>query len=201
MSGLHVRHRRLLILSALVALGGASCERPRADEAQPVTPASGPTERVAPAASEAELRDAGSALAAYLDASREGSVSAAALDTLAGCGAERGGYLPSALLAAYTVLPPSGGGDTLVARAVVVTVAEQDADRRLAGRFVARQRVRADTLEWDLVRSGPGASWRVCNGLQFGYVGADSLTTWRPDGASLASARALADSIYSGWDR
>ena len=39
--------------------------------------------------------------------------------------------------------------------------------------------------------------WVVCNGLRFGYRGADSLTSWRPEGSSYATARALADSIHA----
>jgi hypothetical protein len=60
--------------------------------------------------------------------------------------------------------------------------------------FVARLRVRRDTLEWDVLRSESGG-WVVCNGLRFGLTAPDSLTAWRPKGASSAAARALADSI------
>jgi len=59
---------------------------------------------------------------------------------------------------------------------------------------VARLRVRSDTLEWDLLRAESG-EWVVCNGLRFGLAAPDSLTSWRPAGASAASARALADSL------
>jgi hypothetical protein len=65
-------------------------------------------------------------------------------------------------------------------------------------------RVRSDTLEWHLLRGESGA-WMVCNGLHFGLAAPDSLTAWRPTGASATSARALADSIGraagSGPDR
>ena len=102
-------------------------------------------------------------------------------------------YFPSMLLADYRVLPFEMRGDTLVRRAEVVTVAEQDIDRR-TNRFVARQRIRRDVLEWDLIPVDANR-WAVCNGLRFGYRGADSLTTWRPAGTSYETARALADSI------
>ena len=62
------------------------------------------------------------------------------------------------------------------------------------GHFVARMRVRQDTLEWDILRSRSGDSV-VCNGLRFGLTAPDSVTTWRPPGASAAAARALADSL------
>jgi hypothetical protein len=81
----------------------------------------------------------------------------------------------------------------VVARASVTTVAEQDVDRRSFERFVARQRVRTDVLEWDVIPTGEG--WQVCNGIRFGYRGADSLTSWLPAGTSIATARALADSV------
>jgi len=98
------------------------------------------------------------------------------------------------MLAAYELLPPRARADTVIGRAVVTTVAEQDVDRRHPGYFVARVRVRAGTLDWDLVRSGAGA-WVVCHGLSFGMTAPESLAEWRPSGASRASARSLADSI------
>ena len=119
---------------------------------------------------------------------------AVALDTLGACGEGGQSYFPSTLLAGFTLLAFESRGDTIVGRAEVVTVAEQDIDRRAANRFVARQRVRRDVLEWDVIPEGNGR-WTVCNGLRFGYRGVDSLTTWRPDGASYASARRLADSV------
>jgi hypothetical protein len=150
---------------------------------------------VAPAVS----RPAARALAAYLDASRDGSPTAATRDTLLGCGARGAFVLPIAMLGGYRVLPTRGTGDTLLGRAVVVTVAEQRADRRSRGRFLARQRVEVDTVEWDLVRDATG-SWRVCNGLQFGFHVPDDRTTWFPSGASYATARRLADSVYRAWN-
>jgi len=101
--------------------------------------------------------------------------------------------------AAYELLQPGTRGDTVVGRAVVTTVAERDVDRRHPGHFVARLRVRSDPLEWDVLRSETGR-WAVCNGLSFGHTAPDSLVTWRPDGASRAAARALADSIASRAD-
>jgi hypothetical protein len=101
------------------------------------------------------------------------------------------------MLAAYELLPSRARADTVIGRAVVTTVAEQDVDRRHPGYFVARVRVRADTLEWDLVPAGDGA-WVVCHGLSFGLTAPDSLTEWRPSGASRRVARALADSIAAG---
>ena len=77
---------------------------------------------------------------------------------------------------------------------VVTTVADQDVDRQHPGYFIARVRVRSDTLEWDVLRAESG-DWVVCNGLHFGLDAPDSLTAWRPNGASAATARALADSI------
>ena len=98
------------------------------------------------------------------------------------------------MLAAFELLPGTARADTVVGRAVVTTVAEQDVDRQHPGYFVARLRVRSDTLEWDLLRSEAG-DWAVCNGLRFGLTAPDSLTTWRPTGASISRARAVADSI------
>src|SRR5215203_4391512 len=122
-------------------------------------------------------------LVAYLDASREKTLDPAALDTLTACGDGGQSYFPTTILAGYTLLPSEFRGDTIIGRAEVVTVAEQDIDRRANNRFMARQRVRSDVLEWDVYADESGR-WVVCNGLRFGYRGVDSLTTWRPDGAS-----------------
>ncbi len=100
---------------------------------------------------------------------------------------------PSPLLADYEVLESALRGDTVIARASVTTVAEQDVDRRAQDRFIARQRVRRDLLEWDVIPTDAG--WMVCNGIRFGYRGADSLTRWTPEGASINTARQLADSV------
>ncbi len=157
-------------------------------------------ERVPSAADSARVTQAEQALAVWLDASRESEAAPRDLtraDALAACGDGGGAYFPSMLLADYRLRPSVMRGDTVVARAEVITVAEQDIDRRADG-FIARERVRRDVLEWDLVplaasQDEPG--WAICNGLRFGYRGADSLTTWRPEGSSWQSARRLADSV------
>jgi hypothetical protein len=141
----------------------------------------------------AALRAATEALSAFLDASREGSMSRGQLAELTACpGAADAAQGP--MLAKFDLLPAASRGDTVVGRAVVTTVAEQDVDRVHPGYFVARMRVRRDTLEWDILRSESGGRV-VCNGLRFGLTAPDSLTAWRPAGASAAAARALADSI------
>ena len=148
---------------------------------------------VAPADS-ARMSAAQHALRAFLEASRESSPDPVALDTLGACGEGGQSYFPTTLLAGYTLLAFESRGDTVIGRAEIISVAEQDIDRRAPDRFVARQRVRSDVLEWDVIPDGEGR-WSVCNGLRFGYHGADSLTTWRPEGASYETARRLADSI------
>ena len=194
---------RLAALAVVLAL--VACARD--DRPVPVLPppaATAPTAAPAapaPPATAADLRAAESALAAYLDASRDGSATAAARDTLLGCDGGRAFVLPITILGAYRVLPASGAGDTLLGRAVVVTVAEQRMDRRNRGRYLARQRVAEDTLEWDLVRGDDGAGWTVCNGLQFGFHEPEDATTWFPLGTSRATARALADSVHAAWTR
>lgn len=134
------------------------------------------------------------AMRQFLDASREGSATRDNLGNLTACGDNNGeSYFPTTLLAGYSLLPFDMHGDTVVARASVVSVAEQDVDRRASG-FTARIRVREDILEWDVIPTGQPDQWVVCNGLRFGYVGADSLTTWR-DGTSYSQALLLVDSI------
>ena len=139
------------------------------------------------------MLEATSALAAYLEASREGAPTRDSLDRLTACpgGVDRA---PGPMLATFQILPATTRGDTVVGRAVVTTVADQDIDRQHPGFFIARLRVRSDTLEWDVLRAESG-EWVVCNGLRFGLDAPDSLTAWRPNGASAATARALADSI------
>lgn len=133
------------------------------------------------------------ALRQFLDASREGSSTRASLARLTAC-AEGNDSPPGPMLASFELLPSTARADTVVGRAVVTTVADQDVDRQHPGYFVARLRVRSDTLEWDVLRSESG-DWTVCNGLRFGLTAPDSLTTWRPNGASSAAARAIADSV------
>ena len=182
------RHSAQLLLAVL-----AACSNHVDTERAPVTRAAAePVARPDPiVARAAELT-----LRAWLDASREGSRTASALDTLGACDDGGGSYFPTTLLANYVILPFESRGDTIVGRAEVVTVAEQDIDRRATNRFVARQRIRQDVLEWDLIPVD-AHHWVVCNGLRFGYRGADSLTTWRPDSTSYATARALVDSIVA----
>jgi hypothetical protein len=181
---------KLALITGALALGACAAE-PRAAAPAPPPPAR--------AASPGDLGAAERALAAYLDASRDGSPTAGALDTLLGCGGRGAFVLPITLLGAYRVLPAAGAGDTVVGRAVVVTVAEQRADRRNRDRYLARQRVEVDTLEWDVVR-GEDGGWQVCNGIQFGFHEAGDATSWFPLGASRASARGLADSLYQAWN-
>ena len=154
----------------------------------------GATAIASPPPDSATLIAARHVLRVFLDASRESTPDPVTLDTLGVCGDGGTSFFPSTVLAAYSLLPFESRGDTIVGRAEVVTVAEQDIDRRVANRFVARQRVRSDVLEWDVVPDADGR-WTVCNGLRFGYRGVDSLTTWRPDGATYQSARRLVDSI------
>lgn len=143
----------------------------------------------------AAVKSAEAALRSFFNASREGSATHDSLAVLTACGDDGGtSYFPTTLLAGYSLLPFDMRGDTVVARASVVTVAEQDVDRR-SSRFTARQRVRKDVLEWDVIPTDVPGHWVVCNGIKFGYFGADTLTTWRPDGASYRTARALVDSI------
>jgi len=139
------------------------------------------------------LRAGSQALADFLDASREGSPTRDRLGALTAC-PDGDVVAQGPMLAKFELLPPAWRADTVVARAVVTTVAEQDVDRIHPGYFIARMRVRRDTLEWDVLRTESGDRV-VCNGLRFGLTAPDSLTAWRPNGASAAAARALADSI------
>jgi hypothetical protein len=180
-----------LALATGLVLGACAAEPRAGGTASPPPPVR--------AASPGDLGAAERALAAYLDASRDGSPTAPALDTLLGCDARGAFVLPITLLGAYRVLPASGAGDTLLGRAVVVTVAEQRADRRNRDRYLGRQRLEVDTLEWDLVR-GEDGGWQVCNGIQFGFHEPEDATTWFPLGASRASARRLADSVHTVWN-
>lgn len=141
----------------------------------------------------ADVQAAEAALTSFLDASREGSETRSQLPSLTSCSAGDAPP-PGPMLARFELLEPTFRADTIVGRAVVTTVADQDIDRIHPGYFVARLRVRSDTLEWDVLRGSSG-EWVVCNGLHFGLTAPDSLTAWRPAGASAASARAVAESI------
>lgn len=189
----HRWHHAVTLGLTLGSIGCASEPPPRVDGDTAL-----PSADVAPTAAWADsaaLTSAIATLAEFLEASREGSTTRSELARLVACpGSDVTSAVAGPMLAAYELLPPRARADTVIGRAVVTTVAEQDVDRRHPGYFVARVRVRADTLEWDLVPSGDGA-WVVCHGLSFGMTAPDSLTEWRPSGASRATARALADSI------
>jgi len=165
----------------------------RADSGNALPPTSAAAGIAVTPPDSATMRAATDALRQFLEASREGSMTRASLARLTACpwGSDAA---PGPMLAAFALLPSIARADTVVGRAVVTTVAEQDVDRQHPGYFVARMRLRSDTLEWDLLRS-PSGDWTVCNGLQFGLTAPDSLTTWRPAGASISRARALADSV------
>lgn len=176
----------LLIASSIMGCTGEQAPA-RVHDARAREIASTPPDPVALASAERAVR-------AFLDASRETTPDRVALDSLTACGDGGQAYFPSTLLAGYSLLPFETRGDTIVGRAEVVTVAEVDVDRRAGDRFIARERVRSDVLEWDVIPVDD-RRWVVCNGLRFGARGADSLTTWRPEGASYDHARRVADSI------
>jgi len=180
--------RRVSLLVAGLLL--AACTRD--EQSRLPEPSADPTPPGVPPDS-ATIVEANRGLEAFLEASREGSTTREALPGLTRCPGG-GGPVPGPMLAKYVLLPGALRADTIVGRALVTTVAEQDVDRQHPGYFVARVRVRSDTLEWDLLQTETG-SWVVCNGLGFGLTAPDSLTTWRPNGASAATARALADSL------
>ena len=150
----------------------------------------------------AAVRAAETALTQWLSVSREGAPTATTSHgimpaaTSGDCGEGGGSWFPTTLLADFIVLPSEIRGDTIVGRAEVTTVAEQDIDRRATNRFLARQRVQRTVLEWDVIPTNDG-QWAICNGLRFGYRGADSVTTWRPEGSSYQTARAVADSVFA----
>ena len=182
--------RSLRGLACVIVFAGCESEREPAQDSAVGAPSAAVA--FTPPDSSA-LRAATSALGAYLDASREGSATREQLAELTSCpgGADQA---QGPMLAAFQLLPATSRADTVVGRAIVTTVAEQDVDRVHPGYFVARLRIRRDTLEWDVLRSESGG-WAICNGLRFGLTAPDSLTAWRPTGASAARARALADSI------
>lgn len=187
----------VVILSAACSAGGGSdADSAAAGAVFQQHPVESELAAELPAAPESLSTVAASVLNAFLAASREDSPSAGDLDSLTDCGDGGGAaYFPALMLATWSLEPFQMRGDTVIARALVTTVAEQDVDRRSGG-FTARQRIRSDLLEWDVYQTDEGR-WVVCNGMRFGYAGADSLTVWRPDSTSYLTARALADSLIS----
>ncbi|MDB4906416.1 MAG: hypothetical protein JWO05_1200 [Gemmatimonadetes bacterium] len=148
---------------------------------------------LSPSGSRANPTDA---LVAYLEDSREGAPkSTVSFDSLVTCQIGDGVYQPIDMLATYHILDQAGRGDTITVRVRITTVAEEDESPVNADRYLARQRVRTDTLRWLIARTHAG-EWRVCEGPQFGFYGTDSTTSWQPAGASHITARQLADSIY-----
>ena len=145
------------------------------------------------------------ALARFLGSSVAGSgPGPEVLADLLDCGLTAEADLPAELLADFTITGRSGADDTVVVRARVLTVAEQDRARPPRARearpaaaarpFRATERLREGEWEWDVVRGDDGR-WRVCAGPRFGLVAPDSLTTWSPDGASSATAISRAGAL------
>jgi len=139
-------------------------------------------------------------LAAYLEASLEwgSGLPKGAADSLMVCVPE-GMVEPLYALAKYRVISSTARGDTVEAKAAVVTVARQDGDRHKDGRYLAEIQIRQDTLHWALVKNAHG-SWTVCGiskeGFDFGHYGEDTSTTWTSPGGSWLAVRALADSVH-----
>jgi hypothetical protein len=102
-------------------------------------------------------------------------------------------------LAAYRVLGSVERGDTVKAWAEVTTAAEEKESARGPDRPIAVQRVRRDTLHWNMTRD-PAGGWGVCGysieGWDFRHHGYDDPNReWTPKGSSYRAVRAVVDSI------
>ncbi len=136
------------------------------------------------------------ALAIHLESVREGGrPPAGSPQVVAGCGPDTSLVHPVEMLAAWEITGRTPRGDTTEMRARTWTDAEEDVMGTTPRRYMAEQRLRDSEREWDVLSDGD--RWRVCNGARFGLVGVDSVTTWRPAGASRATARARADSVFT----
>jgi hypothetical protein len=143
------------------------------------------------------VRFAEAALERFLDLSRDGYAGPRVMwDTIVGCNPPAEPSFPLLMLARGKVLSSAMRGDTVVTQAEVLSVAAQERDPRRRDRYYASQRVQRDTMEWDVVPDARSGRWLVCNGLRFGFVGPDSLTTWSSADESLFRARALAAMLY-----
>ena len=192
-SGPDVSYR--VVVAGIVLMTTSACRQTDASaiDSAVVAPEA-PTAALVDPPDSATIASAVEAVVRFLNASREGSPTRSSLGELTACGSGDELPVPGPMLATYALLPATTRADTVVGRAVVTTVAEQDLDRRHPGYFIARLRTRSDTLEWDVLPSATGG-WVVCNGLAFGLTGPDTLTEWRPEGASASRARAVSDSI------
>jgi len=102
-------------------------------------------------------------------------------------------------VASYRVLSVMRSGADLIARAEVVTVAEQHDDTTGADRSVVVPRIRRDTLAWRMRQRPSGSVWRVCgfsdNGYDLRSYGRADLIRYAPPGATRAKLLAQIDSI------
>jgi hypothetical protein len=160
-------------------------------------------EVTAAATDEANIALAQSTVAQYLEAVREGHQGSSAIaDSLRGCQMADGMYQPIEVLASYRLLGrPTMSADTVTVRAEVITVAEEDGSPSTLDRFVAVQRVRRDTVTYQLTSDSTVRRWVLCTGPQYGRWGSDAKTDWRPRGASGITARTLADSVWEAEHR
>jgi hypothetical protein len=135
----------------------------------------------------------------FLGASAEGAPNPSLRDTIDKCPVDAQ-VEPIFTLAAFRVLSSAARGpDTAVARAWVVTVAQEEGDPHVADRHVVTVRVANDTLHWTMVRDAASNRWFVCGisteGYDFGHYGDNAHSTFTPAGMTWRSIRSLADSI------
>jgi hypothetical protein len=191
---LMVRRRAVLLLSLCSTLAACPRSRNQAGVGGTDTTVSSRQPSQGSRVPEAEQR-----LAAYLEASLEvGSILPKSVDSLVTCVPE-GMVEPLFTLAKYRVLSSAARRDTIDASAAVVTVAKEETDPHVDGRYVTAIRVHEDTLHWSLVRDS-SSRWIVCGisreGYDFGHYGEDRNTTWLPKNGSWEIVRTLADSVH-----
>ena len=115
-------------------------------------------------------------------------------------------YVASSYLAVawYRVLEVQESGDTAIAAAEVLSVAEEVGSPREAYGKVTTVRVKTDTLRWKMTRFDDG-SWGVCGysveDYGLGNMDDGRMTEWDPPGWSWPRVRALADSIRRARER
>lgn len=106
----------------------------------------------------------------------------------------------SLIVAAYRVLGATQqSADTVVARAVLRSVATETDSATGGRRWHVVVAPRVDTLSWHVVRDQRASRWHVCgyalDGTGLGAWGGDSDTRFTPSSMSYRAIHALADSV------
>lgn len=139
----------------------------------------------------------------FLESARPGNTSSDR-DSIYACPPE-GMTSKALILGSFAILPGPEAGDTVVLRSVVTSVARVEPDASEGRGMLVDVGLRTDTLSWQLVRTSPSGTFKVCGysleGYGFMRYPEGAVTTWVTPGGSWERVRTLADSVWASDHR